>query len=93
MSWFAEGSNPRIKSLSERMENFGEDMTSIIRRIYDNSAPVRNFGEAYMERLSRGPVGVLFRAGSSLMRRWDFSPRYDKEWSRRNYEYNEYEYY
>ena len=89
MSWYAEGSNPRIKSLSERIENFGEDMTSIIRTL----DPVRNFGEAYMERLSRGPVGVLFRAGSSLMRRWDFSPRHDKEWSRRNYEYNEYDYY
>ena len=85
MFWLAEGANPRIKSLSERIENVREDMTSIIRVL----EPVRHFGEAYMEKLSKGPVGSLFRAGSYLMGRWDASPRHE---NRRNYEYNDYYY-
>ena len=84
----AEGSNPRIKSLSERIEDVREDMTSII-RVLD---PVKSFGEAYMERLSQGPIGALFRTGSELMRRWDIGPSRDREWRRRNYEYYDYHY-
>ena len=83
--------NSRVKSLSERIDDVQENMSSIIRGL----EPVRNFGEAYMRRLSQGPVGVLFRAGSSvagLMRRWDFSPRFDRhrEWPQSNYEYEDY---
>ena len=84
----AEGSNPRIKSLSERIDEVRGDFASIIRGL----EPVRNFGEAYMEKLSQGPVGFLFRAGSNLMRRWDFSPSHDREWNRRNHEYDDYYY-